>query len=200
LLKSIPQPNQKFEEVMLASRVPADWLELYLKEGYGHVDPAIRQCKYVVTPFYYLDARYDPESEPWAAEVVRRASDFGLADGVLVPIPAATGCIGNVWMGGHKLKPSWEYLPIIHLMGLYAFHRVQGLCHTTKTAKPNLTQREREVLTWIASGKSYWEVGEILKISRRTAEWHVHEACKKLGARTRAQAVTIAVRDRLINV
>jgi DNA-binding CsgD family transcriptional regulator len=199
-LNLFPRPDQKFEEVMLASRVPAEWLALYLQEGYCHVDPAIRQCKYVVTPFHYLDAVYDPQIEPRAAEVVRGASEFGLADGVLVPVSAATGCIGNVWMGGPKLKPPREYFPIIHLIGLYAFYRLQGLCHSSEMPKPRLSFREKEILTWIAAGKSYWEIGEILKISRRTVEWHIYEACKKLGARTRAQAVSIAVRDRLINV
>jgi LuxR family quorum sensing-dependent transcriptional regulator len=191
---------EKFEEVMLASRVPPEWLELYLKEDYCHADPAIRQCKHVVTPFHYVDAPYDPEVEPRAAEVVRRASDFGLENGVLVPVPTARGSIGNVWLGGNKLKLLREYLPIIHLMGLYAFYRLQGFYHFTKIAKPNLTKREREVLTWVASGKSCWEIGEILKISSRTVEFHVHQAYQKLGATNRAQAVTIAIRDGLISV
>jgi DNA-binding CsgD family transcriptional regulator len=61
-----------------------------------------------------------------------------------------------------------------------------------------LTGREREVLTWVAQGKSAWEIGEILGIVKRTVDEHAASAFRKLGAVNRAQAVAIAIRDRLI--
>jgi DNA-binding CsgD family transcriptional regulator len=64
--------------------------------------------------------------------------------------------------------------------------------------QPNLTAREREVLTWISLGKSAWEIGEILGIAKRTVDEHAQTAARKLGAANRTQAVAIAVRDRLI--
>jgi DNA-binding CsgD family transcriptional regulator len=64
--------------------------------------------------------------------------------------------------------------------------------------QPSLTAREREVLTWISIGKSAWEIGEILGIAKRTVDEHAQTAARKLGAANRAQAVAIAVRDRLI--
>jgi DNA-binding CsgD family transcriptional regulator len=67
------------------------------------------------------------------------------------------------------------------------------------TAGP-LTPRELEVLTWAARGKSAWEVGEILSISKRTVDEHAVHAMQKLGAVNRTQAVAMAVRDRLINL
>jgi DNA-binding CsgD family transcriptional regulator len=63
---------------------------------------------------------------------------------------------------------------------------------------PNLTAREREVLTWISLGKSAWEIGEILGIAKRTVDEHAQTAARKLGAANRTQAVAIAVRDCLI--
>jgi DNA-binding CsgD family transcriptional regulator len=67
-------------------------------------------------------------------------------------------------------------------------------------AKSNgpLTEREREVLTWVAQGKSAWEIGKILNIAKRTVDEYAATAYRKLGAVNRAQAVAIAVRDRLI--
>jgi DNA-binding CsgD family transcriptional regulator len=64
--------------------------------------------------------------------------------------------------------------------------------------QPNLTAREREVLTWIALGKSAWEIGEILGIAKRTVDEHAQTAARKLGAANRTQAVAIAVRACLI--
>jgi LuxR family quorum sensing-dependent transcriptional regulator len=67
--------------------------------------------------------------------------------------------------------------------------------------KPNsLTLREREVLGWVARGKSAWEIGDILDITKRTVDAHVQSAIRKIGAVNRANAVAIAIRDRIIDV
>jgi DNA-binding CsgD family transcriptional regulator len=52
----------------------------------------------------------------------------------------------------------------------------------------------------VANGKTAWEIGEVLNISRRTVEWHIQQAVEKLGAKNRVQAVVIAARDHLIEI
>jgi LuxR family transcriptional regulator, quorum-sensing system regulator BjaR1 len=64
----------------------------------------------------------------------------------------------------------------------------------------SLTVREREVLAWVAQGKSAREIGEILHITKRTVDEHVQSAIRKLGALNRTHAVAIALRDRIIEV
>ena len=61
-----------------------------------------------------------------------------------------------------------------------------------------LTTREVEVLRWVARGKSAWEVGEILHITKRTVDEHACTAVRKLGAVNRTHAVALALRDRII--
>lgn len=198
---TFPRRHQRFEEVMLAIRVPPEWMKLYLDEQYVHVDPAIRFCKRTVHPFKWKDAPYDPEREPRAAELVQRATEYGLSQGVLVPIPSPTGCEGNVWMGGYQPDLTARSEPMLHLMALYAFDRMRRLRTAGTSAKlPHLTSREREVLAWVAQGKSAWEIGEILNIAKRTVDEHVHMASRKLNAVNRAQAVAIALRERLIEI
>lgn len=63
-----------------------------------------------------------------------------------------------------------------------------------------LTARESEVLEWVARGKSAREIGEILHITKRTVDAHVHSAIRKIGATNRVNAVAIAIRDRIIEV
>jgi DNA-binding CsgD family transcriptional regulator len=67
--------------------------------------------------------------------------------------------------------------------------------NAVQSDQPTLTAREREVLTWIALGKSAWEIGEILSIAKRTVDEHAQTATRKLGAANRTQAVAIAVRN-----
>jgi DNA-binding NarL/FixJ family response regulator len=62
----------------------------------------------------------------------------------------------------------------------------------------NLGGRERETLTWAARGKTFTEIGEILGLSRRTVEFHLDNARKKLGVPTRTQALIKAAIGQLI--
>jgi two-component system NarL family response regulator len=61
-----------------------------------------------------------------------------------------------------------------------------------------LTDREREVLRWIARGASNQKIGEQLHISEGTVRVHVHAILRKLGASDRTQAATIALTQGLI--
>lgn len=56
-----------------------------------------------------------------------------------------------------------------------------------------LTEREREVITLVASGLQGGDIAERLFLSPETVKSHVHNALGKLGAHTRAHAVAIAL-------
>jgi DNA-binding CsgD family transcriptional regulator len=56
-----------------------------------------------------------------------------------------------------------------------------------------LTEREREVMSLVASGLQSGELAERLFLSPETVKSHVHNAMGKLGAHTRAHAVAIAL-------
>lgn len=198
-LCGFPRPQQKFEQVTLAIRVPAEWLQLYHAENYAQVDPTMRHCTRTTQPFEWKDAPYDASREPRAAEMIQRATDFGLSEGIWVPIPSLSGCLGGVWMGGAKPDLSIQTKPLLHLMALYAFDRIRRLRSPNLTPRPAVTPREREVLAWAAQGKSAWEMGQILMIAERTVNEHLQTAFQKLGAVNRTHAVAIALRERLID-
>jgi DNA-binding response OmpR family regulator len=61
-----------------------------------------------------------------------------------------------------------------------------------------LREREVETLTWAARGKTFWEIGEILGLSKRTVEFHLESARRKLGVATRTQALIKAATGHLI--
>jgi DNA-binding CsgD family transcriptional regulator len=51
-----------------------------------------------------------------------------------------------------------------------------------------LTAREREVLRWVAAGKSDAQIGAILRISARTVQKHLQNVYDKLGVESRTAA------------
>jgi len=56
----------------------------------------------------------------------------------------------------------------------------------------SLTQRESEVLLWIAKGKANRDIGEILGLSARTVMKHLEQIYVKLGVENRASAAVKA--------
>jgi DNA-binding NarL/FixJ family response regulator len=61
-----------------------------------------------------------------------------------------------------------------------------------------LTDREREMLAWLATGRSNQEIANELFLSPATVRTHISRAMGKLGARDRAQLVVFAVRAGLV--
>lgn len=64
----------------------------------------------------------------------------------------------------------------------------------------DLSEREREVLGFIAKGLSNREIGASLYISASTVKNHVSSILAKLGTRSRAEAAALAVEHRLIRI
>ncbi len=65
----------------------------------------------------------------------------------------------------------------------------------TEWKPPRLTDRESEVLLWVARGKTNRDIGEILGMSPRTVNKHLEHIFEKLGVETRTAAAAAAVRQ-----
>jgi RNA polymerase sigma factor (sigma-70 family) len=74
----------------------------------------------------------------------------------------------------------------------------QNLSATTENIQQHqklslLTSREKEVFDVLAQGRSHREIGELLKISPRTVEVHKARVMEKLGIKTLADLLRLAV-------
>jgi len=77
---------------------------------------------------------------------------------------------------------------------LQAFHGVKE-----KSAENfNLIDREKEILSHLADGKSYKEIANILFLSPHTINYHLRHIYEKLQVKTRAEAVATAHKKNLI--
>jgi DNA-binding CsgD family transcriptional regulator len=64
-----------------------------------------------------------------------------------------------------------------------------GLSGAETPAHCGLTAREREVLQWLAAGKTNRDIAEIIGAKPRTVEKHLERVYEKLGVETRTAAV-----------
>ncbi|PQZ61485.1 helix-turn-helix transcriptional regulator [Achromobacter sp. MYb9] len=62
-----------------------------------------------------------------------------------------------------------------------------------------LSDRQAACLYWSAAGKTSWETSRILGVSESTVNFHLRNACAKLGVRGRRAAVVAALRQGLLD-
>jgi len=72
--------------------------------------------------------------------------------------------------------------------------------HVPRFARGGPTSRERQVLALLAAGATDEQIAELLDLSPATVQTHVRNAKAKLGARTRAQAVALALQGGMIQL
>jgi len=70
--------------------------------------------------------------------------------------------------------------------------------HEVLSRSVDLNGREVDSLTWSARGKTSSEIAVILGVSKRTVDFHIENACRKLNVATRIEAAVKAVSVRLI--
>jgi LuxR family quorum sensing-dependent transcriptional regulator len=83
---------------------------------------------------------------------------------------------------------------------MFAYNRLTIIKSREPAGPMILTPREREVMNWVAAGKTAWATSAILKISEDTVNKMVSTAMQKLNVHTRAQAVAECIRRGEINL
>lgn len=89
----------------------------------------------------------------------------------------------------HYIKPIYEDEHLLKLVQPNAYFNTAELVHTFC-----LTEREAEVLLWVAHGKSNKEIADILKLSPRTINKHLEPIFKKMQVDNRTAATTLAIK------
>jgi DNA-binding CsgD family transcriptional regulator len=93
-------------------------------------------------------------------------------------------------------------LPDRELQGFGSFRRVilmslqeyPSLFEPQSLKSMGLTERETEVLTWVAEGKSNSDIATILGIRSATVKKHLEHIFRKMGVETRTAAVAFVLR------
>ena len=89
-----------------------------------------------------------------------------------------------------------ENLKILHLLSHHFAHNYilhGGKLSDSSPSNFSLSNREKEVLHWMAQGKSNWTTGEILGISEHGVEFHVRNIMRKLDTDSRMACVIKAL-------
>jgi DNA-binding NarL/FixJ family response regulator len=85
------------------------------------------------------------------------------------------------------------------MLGMIINARLAGVARNEMWPKlAMLNDREIEVLTWVARGKTSAEIADLIGLTKRTVDFHLDNARVKLGAATRTEAAIKAAIGKLI--
>lgn len=192
-----------WQQTILFDGWPVEWAERYQEMGHFVHDPCVSQCRSGSRPFLWRDLQVDhmPFEQ---ARVMQEATEYGLHDGLCIPIHMPLQMPAVVTISGQVANIEDGDVPLIEMACITAFRALANHQATPATSafppmRNDITQREAEILTWIAEGKSAEDVGCILGISRYTVERHLSNIREKLGVLNTTQAVVQAIRLGIIH-
>lgn len=183
---------------------PKEWMKIYFKNNFQVTDPIMRTHLSTFKPQIWSKTyQRNPGID---LKFLSAAQDFGLSEGLTYGIfePAdSTGTI--ISFSGSSVEPSNQQVtclkiivPYIHQTAIRVFRKITILKETGVSLP--LSAREIEVLKWVKSGKTNWEISAILNISERTSKFHVSNIINKLNASTRGHAVAKALELEIITL
>ena len=172
-------------------------MDRYLDQDYVRIDPVARRVESDLSSFLWSEAA--PFANGKDCAIVRRmfgeAGEFNLRAGFTVPMITLDGAVAVVSLGGEAVDMPPAARGMISLISTFAIARAIDIRDREKRhQRPALTPREIECLKWAADGKSEWEISAILHVSEHTADKHLANAHRKLGAANRAHAVALGIR------
>jgi LuxR family transcriptional regulator, quorum-sensing system regulator BjaR1 len=187
-----PADESRWQEHILANCWPTEWYRHYNATGHFRHDPCVARSRRTADPFLWSEISRHGLEGP-ARLVMDEATEFGLRQGICVPVHAPFAPPTVVTVSGENvdLAPSAR-----HVVGALARQALQAVRRlrtgSDDSPRPVLSEREREVMRWLADGKTAWEVSRILSLSEHTVLTHLRNAKQKLDAANNVHAVVKA--------
>ena len=178
----------------------AGWAKRYSSRNYAGGSQIARRMLESSAPYAWNDVLKTVDPDPVQTRIWLEARDFGVKDGYFTPLRASDGSYIAVALGGDSpdLADPMVRTAAQVVSSFYASAGLTLLRHGPGR-RPVLTERQRECLCWVRQGKSSPAIAEILGVSADTVDEHIAQACRRLGVRTRVQAVVEACLAGLID-
>lgn len=199
----VPTPGEDAMAGVLLNNRPTEYVTRYVEKNYTSIDPVVTELRRSLRPYSWTDVREGRELTKLELSIMDEAREFDVRDGFIVPIVTFTGSLSIFSPCGRSpdLSPrARSAIELIAAAGHQALKRAVIEKEREASKHERLTEREREIMQWLALGKSNYEIGEILHISDQTVARHVHNIMRKLDAGARTLAVIKALRRGEISI
>jgi LuxR family quorum sensing-dependent transcriptional regulator len=146
----------------------------------------------------YRFSDFAPHDAPGYKVYWEALGEANIADALCATAYGARGVITSLHLGFGERDISPELAHAVQLSGLMLTERLMEFSGGLEDKLPTLSDRERDCLAFMADGYRNKEIADRLDIAETTVRFHIKNACRKLGAKTRAQAVARLANLRLL--
>jgi LuxR family quorum sensing-dependent transcriptional regulator len=178
-------------------RTPPGWRARYLEADHASYDGVFRHAAAGGPKTTWAECRRQAQrnEDRRALQVFAEAAEFGLTDGLIMPIHGLGDLPAAVSFGGRDIDLSDDAQASLYVVGALAYETLRRLVEGIKPIPPTLTPQELRVLRWTAEGKSAATIGVILSLSTHTVQGHHKHIRAKYGVSTMMQVVVLAATD-----
>jgi DNA-binding CsgD family transcriptional regulator len=172
---------------------PPDWMDEYSRENFLRVDPIPRWAAAGrrAASFQQILAAL-PDRDP-ARRVAEAGYQYGIVDGMLVPLRLGDGSLGVVSAFGERTRFSASERAFLEVIAATTLLRADALGGQTPASSVALTPRELDCLALLVRGLTDRDIAAKLKVTEPTIRFHLGRAREKLGARSRTHLAALAV-------
>ena len=128
---------------------------------------------------------------PAINELIEITASFGFVDAICMPLfgPNSRNSYAFLLLTDHNKLNDNDFVKLIFERHESYHTKICTLIVRDHQTRIKLSEREREVILWIARGKSNQDIAAILEISSGTVDTYVRRLYSKLGVNDRVSAV-----------
>lgn len=198
-------------EMTIISNYPDEWVDIYKKNNYQHIDPVVVTAFNKVAPFSW-DENMTVNSSLKLSKIFSYSKKYNVLNGYTFPLHDYNNNLAmlSFMMDEVKIddtenmleskKDKLQMLLITIHERFLATYQEQLLAEGNKKPKEKdiFSKRENEILYWASMGKTYQEIGVILGLKTTTIKFHIGNVVKKLGVLNAKHAIRLGVELQLI--
>lgn len=177
-----------------------EWVCHYINDKLYLVDPITELARTSGEVFQWSDVETMMRLTQSQKDYLHEMHEANIDNGVAFQVYGPGMRNGYVGLGFDVSIPSAavKYLPVLQCVAQAAHLKYCALTPEAVSQPPKLSPREREVLTWIAQGKSNSVIADILGVSSHTVDTMVRRLYSKLNVADRTTAAIRGVGGGLI--
>ena len=202
-----PAEDSRVEEYISLTNLEPAWMQHYLSEELYQSDFALEHCLKSSKPLRWItlpELIERGEMTHKNGEVYKAACDWGISNGVTIPLPcfgrykAGISLVGDPNANHDQQDQLFQAEEKTLSTIVQIFHAAVNM-GTIARGFFNLSKREIEVLKWLSNGLKTKEIAKKLQTSVHTVEKQSKSARERLGAASSTEAVAKAAILGIIN-
>lgn len=206
-LAIFPSRDTTIETVnaFLHTSFPDELLSKYDDEKMGEIDPVVSHCMIKSTPLVWSPALFSMRRQQ---ELYEEACNHGIRSGVTLPYHGPNGEFGLLCFASgampdeHFQRDALRNIPELSCFRDFICETFSAFMKRPPLTKDNveITSRELECLKWCATGKSSWDIAQLMNCTEATVNFHFANIRRKFGVSSRRLAIVKAIRMGFISL